>query len=98
MQYELNKEYITRTFCENKDKPKMHCNGKCHMAKMLKQEEKNNNLPAGNLLEKWEVQWYSESNSQPEITYICIQTITAYHYNRAVSGSILRGVFHPPSV
>ena len=26
--------------CENKDKPKMHCNGKCQMMKKLKQEQK----------------------------------------------------------
>ncbi len=26
--------------CENKAKPKMHCNGKCQMMKKLKQEEK----------------------------------------------------------
>jgi hypothetical protein len=25
--------------CENKDKPMMHCNGKCQMAKKLQQEE-----------------------------------------------------------
>jgi hypothetical protein len=28
--------------CENKDKPKMHCNGRCQMMKKLRQEEKKN--------------------------------------------------------
>ncbi len=27
-------------YCENKAKPKIHCNGKCQMMKKLKQEEK----------------------------------------------------------
>jgi hypothetical protein len=26
--------------CENKDKPKLHCNGKCQLMKKMKQEEK----------------------------------------------------------
>jgi hypothetical protein len=33
----------TKTYaknCENKARPKMHCNGKCQMMKKLKQEEK----------------------------------------------------------
>lgn len=33
--YELNIEYITEKFCENKDKPQLQCNGKCHLAKEL---------------------------------------------------------------
>jgi hypothetical protein len=34
--YEMNKGYITEKYCENKDKPMMHCNGKCHMVKEIK--------------------------------------------------------------
>ncbi|MFY8004320.1 MAG: hypothetical protein ACOVNR_05730, partial [Chitinophagaceae bacterium] len=38
-------DYFTNTAkyaknCENKAKPKMHCNGKCQMMKKLQQEEK----------------------------------------------------------
>ena len=39
--YQLNKEYITRVLCKNRDKPQLHCNGHCFLAKKLKaQEEK----------------------------------------------------------
>jgi hypothetical protein len=37
--YELNKNYIAAVLCENKAKPKLHCNGKCYLAKKLKQAE-----------------------------------------------------------
>ncbi|MCF0050458.1 hypothetical protein LXM25_10340 [Dyadobacter sp. LJ53] len=41
--YQINKEYITRVLCENRDKPQLHCNGKCYLAKKLKaQQEKQN--------------------------------------------------------
>ena len=33
--FELNKEYIIKTYCVNKNKPKLHCNGKCHLSKQL---------------------------------------------------------------
>lgn len=32
----LNQAEIAAANCENKDKPQMHCNGKCHLAKELK--------------------------------------------------------------
>lgn len=39
--YQINKEYITRVLCENRDKPQLHCDGHCYLAKKLKaQEEK----------------------------------------------------------
>ncbi|GAB4047406.1 hypothetical protein [Spirosoma litoris] len=39
--YQLNKEYIARVLCENRDKPQLHCDGKCYLAKQLKtQQEK----------------------------------------------------------
>ncbi|WP_080056377.1 hypothetical protein [Spirosoma aerolatum] len=37
--YQLNKEYIARVLCENRDKPQMHCDGKCYLAKRLKAQQ-----------------------------------------------------------
>jgi len=37
--FEMNQKYIATTLCENRDKPEMHCNGKCYLAKKLKQAE-----------------------------------------------------------
>jgi len=33
--YLINKEFIAKTLCINKDKPKSCCKGKCHMVKQL---------------------------------------------------------------
>lgn len=35
LEYVINYDYISKVLCENKDKPKMHCNGKCHLMKEL---------------------------------------------------------------
>lgn len=37
--YNVNKEYITRVLCQNRDKPQLHCNGKCYLAKKLKEQQ-----------------------------------------------------------
>jgi hypothetical protein len=37
--FDLNQNYIASTLCENRDKPEMHCNGKCYLMKKLKQAE-----------------------------------------------------------
>ena len=43
--YKVNQDYIATVLCVNKDKPKMECNGKCHLAKELKKaaEEESQN-------------------------------------------------------
>lgn len=33
--FELNIDYIVETYCVNKSKPKLACNGKCHLAQQL---------------------------------------------------------------
>lgn len=43
--YYANKGYISSILCENKEKPQLHCNGKCYLKKQLKkaeEEDKNN--------------------------------------------------------
>lgn len=32
----LNRDYVARVLCINRDKPQLHCNGKCHLAKQLR--------------------------------------------------------------
>ncbi len=34
--YVINYKHISQDLCENKDKPEMHCNGKCHLKKEIK--------------------------------------------------------------
>ena len=36
--YQVNYEYISKVLCVNKDKPKLECNGKCHLKKELKKQ------------------------------------------------------------
>ncbi|WPU96026.1 hypothetical protein SNE25_10895 [Mucilaginibacter sabulilitoris] len=37
--FELNKNYIATKLCENRNKPWLHCDGKCYFSKKIKQAE-----------------------------------------------------------
>ena len=41
VEYVVNYKYISEVLCVNKDKPKMHCNGKCHLMKELAKASEN---------------------------------------------------------
>ncbi len=45
-EYVMNYDYIVNVLCENKDKPQMHCDGKCFLSKQLaKESEKSDKNP-----------------------------------------------------
>ena len=46
----MQQDRIEELFCVNKDKPKLQCHGKCHLAKQITQEEKKT-LPVKQILE-----------------------------------------------
>ena len=39
LNFKINQEYISKELCENREVPKMNCNGKCYLAKQLQQQE-----------------------------------------------------------
>lgn len=41
--YQLNIDYIIETYCINKDKPELKCNGKCHLTKQLQMVDNSSN-------------------------------------------------------
>ncbi len=58
IEYAINYDYISKVLCVNKEKPKLQCNGKCHLTKELAklQKMKNPFLP----IKKW-----PPTNSKP---------------------------------
>lgn len=58
LNFMANRTYIVEHFCENKDKPQLHCEGKCYLHKELKKSEPSEGdtqtPPVTSWLEKWE--------------------------------------------
>ena len=41
LEYVVNYDYIVNELCENKSKPELKCNGKCHLMKELAKESES---------------------------------------------------------
>lgn len=95
--YTLNKEFITKNFCENKSKPKLNCEGKCHLKKQLDKEDKKDNSPLNNLKEILEIQLFSESkeNSLFDLFMGGEYSFATFQVLKTASPSF--SVFHPPT-
>lgn len=96
--YQINKEYIAKVLCVNKSKPKMHCNGKCHLKKELNKADKKEKSPANPLNEKNEIQLFSQSNLTTDVfNFVVLNTTNVISdYSFHVSDKHLDSVFHPP--
>ena len=95
--YALNKTMITKNFCENKAKPKMHCNGKCHLKKQLEKDDKQQSLPSS-LKEKSEIEFFSAPLLSEFDQAISEITRPCFYYLLPPVVSHNNAVFHPPTV
>jgi hypothetical protein len=100
LEYVVDYEYITTVLCVNKDKPKMQCNGKCHLMKELaKESESEKPLSSDKKIttQKAEVLYLEDFNSFTIIS-ICFlkkSKITTNYSNLYVLLNSAT-VFHPP--
>jgi hypothetical protein len=101
LEYVVNYEYISKVLCINKDKPKLQCNGKCHLMKELAKasdaekplsSDKKGNAPILDVLIFEEIKSF-------EIVSVCFGTkekINLYYSNLYVHLNSA-SVFHPPT-
>lgn len=98
VEYIMDIEQFTELYCENKDKPELACNGKCHLADQLadNQEKKES----------------KEIQVSPEVIMIFqnptldvetpieffIQENISYYFNTDLIEGIDYTIFHPPQV
>jgi hypothetical protein len=71
--FKLNREYIAKVLCENRKRPELHCDGKCYLAKQLKQQkdkqdketsEKVHNMPVIQLFTPEPYAYHFESQAR----------------------------------
>lgn len=101
LDYALNKEYISKNLCENRNKPKMHCNGKCHLMQQLKKANADvptdGNTAKGNSNQEENV-LHINSAFQFRIQNSEFRIATNYLNNLGdkLPSSYLKDIFHPP--
>jgi hypothetical protein len=94
--YQLNKEFIAKNLCVNRNRPAMHCNGKCHMMKLMKQDEKKDQEnPERKLENKFELICFSDNTTN--IERFCIITPIIYPvFKENIFTGFQFPSFHPP--
>lgn len=92
--YQLNKAYIAKNLCINRDKPMMHCNGKCYLAKQMRENE-NKEHPA-NTESKPDLQLFCSTSQDFIIPFSSIHTFTFKEYRVTDYPRPFFAIFHPP--
>ncbi|WBA42262.1 hypothetical protein [Hymenobacter canadensis] len=97
--YQVHKARITALFCVNKDKPQLHCNGKCHLAKQLRKASDTESKAPGAGFAKMKYEVVVPFQFRVAIPVRVL--LSARRYAPAASAlyafSPVHGVFHPPA-
>ncbi|WP_233260724.1 hypothetical protein [Pedobacter sp. HMWF019] len=95
--FELNKNYIASALCENRDKPQLHCNGKCYLMKKLKQaeekEKSQNRESQKNHFQEALITQKAKFNFQVQLLKVLYTEELPFALPRHSSA-----IFHPPQV
>ena len=101
LEYVVNYDYIVNELCENKLKPELKCNGKCHLTKELAKASENNSNDSSDkkiTFEQTEIVFFQEI--QPiEIRqiYFLNKTSIGNNYSNLYFHLNDCAFFHPPT-
>jgi hypothetical protein len=93
-----DQDYIAKNLCENRDKPMMHCCGRCQLRKRLNREaDQDKNNPERRAENKQEVLFLDET--APMLRAPVLGSVTLPYFPFAGGQPIDRaaGIFHPPA-
>ena len=100
--YLANKDYVAKELCVNKARPKMKCNGKCHLAKQLQklEEPQPKKAPVSpKPLKLKELEWTITSVEILPATETSVsdeKTLTYWNELKKAPRSFSNTIFHPP--
>jgi len=102
LEYVLNYDYIVKELCENKAKPEMKCNGKCHLMKELAKASENDTPVSSDKKvshSEYEVLFIQKLTSLEVVTlnFPIHRTINA-KYSDSYFYENSKSTFHPPTV
>ncbi len=107
LHYELNKAEITARYCENKNRPELHCNGQCYLAKQLqkadlelqaKEQEQQQHLDLGAKIISEEY-FIPNSSTSMQLSARCTALLPQTSFQEAFYSFLyLPNCFHPPCI
>ncbi|WP_152971428.1 hypothetical protein [Lacinutrix algicola] len=96
--YKLDPVGFIEALCVNKDKPELQCNGKCHLNKVLKSHDKDQDIPE-NVVDFKELLLYTITLEK--IVFKQINDLKKQNtsiYKNLYSYNSINDCFHPPQV
>ena len=99
--YQVNKAYIARVLCENRDKPQLHCDGQCYLAKKLRAQQDRQDKETTERVQNTPVlQLFCQANLpfqfRQHLADLLPVMFSAYQFPAYLAP--LAGLFHPPQV
>jgi hypothetical protein len=96
-QYYANKDFIAKNLCENKDKPQMHCEGKCCLKKKLAKDgrEQSPSSPRNQKNEQVNL-FYSDLSFGITARLTTSPAKQFFSFNDNRTSSFISTIFHPP--
>ena len=95
--YYLDKSDFIERLCENKDKPEMHCDGKCHLKKVAEKNTENDKEPIKGVTFK-EITLFVVEQIKYDFTNSSLKRVQLIKYNNLYAYSISKTFDHPPQV
>ncbi len=99
--YVVNYDYIVNVLCENKDKPEMKCNGKCHLIKELVKEAGTDNNPLNSKTSKTEIPQIIISENITEYSFVSeteISSVEIGYMPNLNSSLFISKILQPPKL
>ena len=99
--YHVNKDYIARVLCENRDKPQLHCDGQCYLAKKLKtQQDKQDKETTDRVQNTPLLQLFCQTNVpfQFSTSAVDLPLTCPSHYLLKLYVAPCFGLLHPPQI
>lgn len=94
--YNVDTAGFIEALCENKDKPELECNGKCHLNKIIKTNNDEKNKPI-EIIDFKDILLYNQKNFSIHLIENTLQNKPTYYYLNLYSFKLLETCFHPPN-
>lgn len=102
LDYELRKDFIIKNYCVNKNRPELHCDGKCFLAKKIKaQTDKEEQAALQNFIYKLlEINSFEGQSTFDFANVVEIKDFSVRNYilSEMTTLDFTSSIFHPPAV
>ena len=98
LDFVFHQEYIAKNLCVNRDKPMMHCDGKCYLHKeMQKNDEQSSSQTAKSpVLELIFTSQQAVKLTKIQPHFILKQSLADFSFQEPFSLPAVKSIFHPP--